>query len=116
MYRVQQGYGLNYIVDILRGKDDARIKRLGHDRLSTYGVGRDTSQDEWYSIFRQLIHLGYLEQDIAHYSVLRLTPIAGTILKGEKKITFAKPRTKAQALKKTAKKKLNLPSEELKFN
>ena len=104
VYRVNQGYGLNYVVDILRGKDDARIKRLGHDQLSTYGVGKEISQEEWYSIFRQLIHLGYLEQDISHYSVLRLTDAARGILKGQKTITLAKARTKAVAVKKQSKK------------
>ena len=104
VYRVNQGYGLNYVVDILRGKEDARIQRLGHQHLSTYGVGKDTPQEEWYSIFRQLIHLGYLEQDISHYSVLRLTDAARAILKGEKKITLAKARTKATSNKKQIKK------------
>ncbi len=104
VYRVQQSYGVNYVVDILRGKDDARIKRLGHEQLSTYGLGKEISQEEWYSIFRQLIHLGYLEQDISHYSVLRLTDAARSILKGEKTITLAKARTKAAAAPKQAKK------------
>ncbi len=104
VYRVNQGYGLNYVVDILRGKEDARIQRLGHQHLSTFGVGKDTSQEEWYSIFRQLIHLGYLEQDIAHYSVLRLTPAARAVLKGEKTLTLAKARTKIIAPKKLSKK------------
>lgn len=103
VYRVQQGYGVNYLVDLLRGKVDERISRLGHDRLSTYGIGKEFSQDEWYSLFRQLIHLGYLEQDISHYSVLRLTPAASAILKGQKSVTLAYPRTKAITPKKAAK-------------
>ena len=72
VYRVQQRFGANYVIDILRGKEDARIMRLKHDKLSTFGIGKALSQDEWHSVFRQLIHLGCLEQDIANYSLLRL--------------------------------------------
>ncbi len=104
VYRVQQSYGVNYVVDVLRGKDDARIKRLGHDQLSTYGIGKELTQEAWYSIFRQLIHLGYLEQDISHYSVLRLTTSARHILKNEKSVVLANARTKVETAQKQPKK------------
>lgn len=106
VYRVQQRFGVNYVINILRGKEEARIKQLGHDRLSTYGIGKDLNQEEWHSIFRQLIHLGYLEQDIANYSVLRLTPSSKLILQGEKQLTLAKARTKASTSKKMGKKQV----------
>ncbi|WP_267256406.1 DNA helicase RecQ [Coxiella endosymbiont of Ornithodoros maritimus] len=100
VYRVQERYGVNYVIDVLRGKDDRRIKRAGHDRLSTYGIGKELSQNEWYSVFRQLIHLGYLEQDLANYSILRLTPLARSILRGKETLILAKPREKYNVLKK----------------
>lgn len=90
VYRVNQYYGVNYVIDVLRGKALARIKKCGHDRLSTYGIGKDLSDDQWHSIFRQLIHLGYLEQDVANYSVLKLTPLAKLVLSGEKKVKMSK--------------------------
>lgn len=92
VYRLEQRYGVTYVIDVLRGKEEQRIKRLGHDSLSTYGIGKELSQEEWHSVFRQLIHLGYLEQDIAHYSILRLTESARAVLRGEKKLILAKPR------------------------
>lgn len=94
VYRVQQRFGVSYVIDILRGKEDQRIRSMGHDNLSTFGIGKDLSQEEWHSIFKQLIHLGYLEQDIANYSVLMLTTAAGSILRKEITLTLAKPRTK----------------------
>lgn len=100
VYRVRERYGVNYVIDVLRGKDDPRIKRAGHDRLSTYGIGKELSQNEWYSVFRQLIHLGYLEQDLANYSILRLTPLAHSILRGKETLILAKPREKYNVLKK----------------
>lgn len=96
VYRVDQRYGIHYVIDVLRGKDDVRIKRQGHDRLSTFGVGKHLTQEEWYSIFRQLIHHGCLEQDLSNYSVLKLTDHARPILRGEKNLLLAKPRIKLQ--------------------
>jgi ATP-dependent DNA helicase RecQ len=100
VYRMQQRYGVSYVIEILRGGASARVKQLGHESLSTYGIGKHLTNDEWHSVFRQLIHMGYLEQDIANYSILRLTAAAGLILRGEKKLTLAKPRFKEVISKK----------------
>jgi ATP-dependent DNA helicase RecQ len=94
VYRVNQRFGLSYVIDILRGKEDERIRRLGHDKLSTFGIGQHLSQEEWHSVFPQLIHLGYLTQDIANYSILQLTSQASEIFKGQKQLMLAKPRYK----------------------
>ncbi|HHT00877.1 MAG TPA: DNA helicase RecQ, partial [Thiomicrospira sp.] len=58
VYRLNQSFGLKYVVDILRGAKQEKILNAGHDALSTYGVGKEFSSDEWQSIIRQLIHLG----------------------------------------------------------
>ena len=63
--------------------------------------------DEWTSIVRQLIHRGLLVQDIARYSVLRLTPKARSVLRGEENLVLARPRIKTRAPK--AKKKAKIP-------
>ena len=97
VYRVGQRFGMGHVVDVLRGAHTTRIRQLGHDHLSTYGIGSQLSADAWLGLLRQLIHLGYLEQDIARYSVLRLTPKAGPLLRGEKSLTLARPRTRVFA-------------------
>ncbi|WP_423064300.1 DNA helicase RecQ [Candidiatus Paracoxiella cheracis] len=107
VYRVDQRFGANYIIDVLRGKDNVRMKHLGHDHLSTYGIGKDTSHEEWHSIFRQLIHLGYLEQDIANYSVLKLTAQAKLILSGQETLMLAKARIKVHRTHKATSPKPN---------
>lgn len=101
VYRVKERFGINYVIEVLRGSDTQRIKNAGHDRLTTYGIGKDISQNDWLSLFRQLIQLGYLEQDIANYSVLRLTELARPVLKGEKTLVLARPRTRLQAAAKS---------------
>jgi ATP-dependent DNA helicase RecQ len=101
VYRVRQGFGISYVVEVLRGMQNARIREYGHDRISTYGIGRDHSHDYWVSIFRQLIHQGLLQQNIARNSTLQLTEKARPLLRGEVRLDLAVPRLDATA--KTAK-------------
>jgi ATP-dependent DNA helicase RecQ len=97
VYRLRQSFGLKHVVDVLRGADNERIRKFGHERLSTYGIGPEHSHAEWMSIARQLIHRGYLIQDIAAFSVLKLTPASGRVLKGEETVVLARPRVKERA-------------------
>lgn len=94
VYRVGQAFGIKHVIDVLRGADNERIRRLRHNQLSTYGIGSAKSDIEWASLIRQLIHHGYLLQDIEHYSILRLTPEARPLLRGEKNLQLALPRIK----------------------
>ena len=97
VYRLRQSFGMKHVVDVLRGADTERIRNYGHDRLSTYGIGQEYSHAEWLSIARQLIHRGYLVQDIAAYSVLKLTAASARVLKGEEQVELARPRVKEKA-------------------
>ncbi|WP_306331833.1 ATP-dependent DNA helicase RecQ [Vibrio injensis] len=101
VYRVQQSFGIGYVVEVLRGMQNIRIRENGHDKLSTYGLGRDHSHDYWVSIFRQLIHKGLLQQNITRNSTLQLTEEARPILRGDKAVELAVPRldTAARAVK-----------------
>ncbi|MHB1345120.1 MAG: DNA helicase RecQ [Thermoleophilia bacterium] len=92
VYRVGQRFGMAHVIDVLRGADTDRIRSLGHHRLSTYGIGDHLGKDVWTSLFRQLIHRGYLRQDIANYSVLKLTEVARPLLAGEECLELARPR------------------------
>lgn len=97
VYRVGQRFGMKHVIDVLRGSDNERIRNLGHEQLSTYGIGKARSIVDWQSILRQLIHRGFLLQDIADYSVLKLTEPAGELLRGERSLELARTRIKAQA-------------------
>ena len=93
------GYGVGYVIDVLRGSENEKILTRGHDRLSTYGIGAELSRDHWQSLLRQLIHRGYLAQDIARFSALRLTEAARPLLRGEETLIMAKPRTRVPTKK-----------------
>ena len=116
VYRVGQRFGIKHVVDVLRGADTEQIRRFNHDRLTTYGIGEEHTHAEWTSIARQLIHRGYLVQDIANYSVLKLTPQALPILRGEAQLELAVPRTREKPVKKKApKSSITLDDDELRL-
>lgn len=90
VYRTGQRFGVNYIVDVLTGKNDERIQRNRHDQLSTYGVGAEFSTVEWRSIFRQLMAQGHLDVDVEAYGALKLTDKCRPLLRGEMQIDLRK--------------------------
>jgi len=94
VYRLRQSFGIGHVIDVLRGSGSEKVMARGHDQLSTYGIGADLGKDEWQQLIRQLIHRGYLEQDVARYSVLRLTPTAMPLLRGEQTLVLSRPRVK----------------------
>jgi ATP-dependent DNA helicase RecQ len=93
VYRVGQRFGASHVIDVLRGADTEKVRSSGHESLSTYGIGASLTKDAWGNIIRQLIHLGYLEQDMGNYAVLRLTERALSFLRGEERIMLARSRS-----------------------
>ncbi|MFC1603075.1 DNA helicase RecQ [Pseudomonadota bacterium] len=90
VYRTNQRFGVNYIIDVLTGKDDERIHNNQHDQLSTYGIGTEHTGVEWRSIFRQLIAQGYLSVDVDGYGALKLTEKCRPVLRGEQQLQLRK--------------------------
>lgn len=89
IYRTGQRFGIGYIVDILRGANHQRIREFGHDKLPVYGLGKEQSHEHWVSVCRQLIHMGLVSQNIAHFSALQLTEAARPILRGQVPLQLA---------------------------
>ncbi len=104
VFRVEQRYGAGHVIDVLKGSQKQRIYQLGHDRLSTYGIGSEESAEYWGAVIRNLVHRGYLQQDVGNYSVLQLTKASWPLLRGEERLNMAKPRIKIGV---KAKKKLS---------
>ncbi len=115
VYRVGQSFGIKHVVDVLRGAETERIQKFGHQHVSTYGIGQEFSQAEWMSVVRQLIHRGYLLQDIAAFSVLKLTPRALSVLRNEEKVTLARPRIHEKTRKNTVAAAMELDSDDLRL-
>ncbi|MCE2397845.1 MAG: DNA helicase RecQ [Gemmatimonadetes bacterium] len=84
--RTGQMFGAGYLIDVLRGSDNERIRRFGHDRIPTHGVGNDLDPYRWRSVFRQLVARGLLSVDMEGYGSLRLTEASQPVLRGEEEV------------------------------
>ena len=85
VYRTGQRFGVGHLVDVLQGKDNERACRNGHDRLSVWGIGKDTEATAWRGLFRQLIAHGYLASDEDGLGTLQLAEKARPLLRGEER-------------------------------
>ncbi|WNL47213.1 DNA helicase RecQ [Dyella sp. BiH032] len=85
VYRSGQRFGAGHVIDILRGSDSNRVSELGHDRLSTYGIGADMDEKQWRSVFRQLLAAGLLEAE-GDFGTLRLTRASREVLVGGRQV------------------------------
>ena len=83
VHRTGQRFGVNYLVDVLRGREDPRIKHFGHDQLSVFGIGADLAVEAWRGVFRQLIARGLLAVDVEGHGALRLDESCRPVLRGE---------------------------------
>jgi ATP-dependent DNA helicase RecQ len=99
-HRTGQRFGVNYLVDVLLGKDDERIRRFGHDQLSTFGIGKELDNNEWRGVFRQLISRGLLAVDLEGHGGLRLTDLSRPVLRGEQRLMLRRD-AKPEKTKKT---------------
>jgi ATP-dependent DNA helicase RecQ len=88
VYRTGQMFGAGHVIDVLLGGETERIHKFRHDRLSTYGIGKERSRAEWHSVFRQLAAMGLLVVDIQGHGGLRLGEDCREVLRGERRIDF----------------------------
>ena len=95
VYRVREGgrfgVGLNHLIEILTGAETEKIRRWGHERLTTYGIGRDLSRPEWAAIGRELIRMGFLEQERGEFPTIALTDEGIDALRSRRVIMLSKP-------------------------
>lgn len=88
--RTDQHIGIFTMVDILRGSARAEIRRLGYDHLKTYGVGRDLPSADWNFYIQQMVQLGVFEPDMEHNNVLKTTPLAMRIVRGQEALQLTR--------------------------
>ena len=73
IYRTGERFGQAHIVSVLLGESDERIVRLGHDKLSTFGIGKEHDRNAWRSIIRQLVAHGLVAVDVVGHGGLSIT-------------------------------------------
>jgi len=95
VYRIREktrfSVGLNHVIEVLTGAETEKIRRWGHEQLSTYGIGLEHARPAWAAMGRELIRLGYLRQTADRLSVIEITPLGMAMLKQRLKVTLTKP-------------------------
>ena len=104
VYRSEQRFGVNYLIDILLGAQTERIINFGHDNLSTFSIGSEYSKKEWQSIYRQLIAQNLLMVDTIGHGSLKITPDGFKFLKERPSLNLRKYSKKIAAKKAVTKK------------
>lgn len=92
IYRIKSdgfGFGAAHVVDILMGKESEKVLKFSHNKLSTFGIGKDLDARQWQSIIRQLVIMGFIDVNPEHMT-LSLTKEAVKLLRGEIHIQLRK--------------------------
>jgi len=92
VFRIKQQGDITHVVNVLRGENSNNVISQAHDKVSTFGIGSDKTPGYWHAIIGQLIHLGYLQQDIEQQSALCLTEASRSVLKATQPLMLASPR------------------------
>ncbi len=86
VYRTGQRFGVAHLIDVLLGKETAKVEQFRHRQLSTFGIGSSLAQAQWSSVYRQLVAAGLLNVDMEAYGGLRLSEAARPVLRGEQAV------------------------------
>ena len=90
IYRFQQSsgmaFGSGHLLDVLRGKATDRVNQYQHNKLSTFGIGKDMSEAQWRALLRQLVANGAVVVDSGMYKTLQLGEPARALLRNESQV------------------------------
>ncbi len=102
-FRTGQRFGAGHLIDVLRGNDTGRVRQWGHDKVSTFGIGKELEEKPWRAVFRQLAALGLLTADAEGHGSLRLTAASRAVLNGSQTLFLRlQPECKKTTAKSTA--------------
>ena len=85
-YRTEQRFGVNHLIDVLRESNSDKVFQFDHHKLSSYGIGKAIDNNQWRSVFRQLVARGYMSVDLDRYGALVLEEKCRPILRGDESI------------------------------
>ena len=90
--RCQERFGMAHIIDVLRGSKKQKVMDLRHDQLSTHGIGKDRSVDEWRLLGRSLLHQRLVDETTDGYPVLKLNAASWQVLRKQIAVAVAVPK------------------------
>ncbi|MEH6516230.1 MAG: DNA helicase RecQ [Halioglobus sp.] len=100
-YRTGQRFGVNHLIDVLRGSESDKIFQSDHHQLPVYGVGKELDGNQWRSVYRQLVARAYLSVDLERFGALRLQEKCRNLLRGEEHIELRRDLARKSSKKQT---------------
>jgi ATP-dependent DNA helicase RecQ len=98
VYRCEQasgfGFGAVHIIDVLTGERTPKVEQFRHERVSTFGIGKELTAMQWRAVIRQLVAQRLLRVDYDQFNVLKLTPDSREVLAGRRTLKLRKPSEK----------------------
>jgi ATP-dependent DNA helicase RecQ len=85
------GFGAQQIIDVLTGHLTPKVEQFGHERVSTFGIGKELNAMQWRAVVRQLVALRLLRVDYDRFNVLKLTQACRDVLNGTRRLNLRKP-------------------------
>ena len=101
VFRTDQRFGVNHLIDVLQGSNTEKIRQFEHDKLSTFGIGQTLDINQWRSVFRQLVARGFISVDLERFGALRLEQKCRPLLKGEQQIELRRDSGKKAVARQT---------------
>jgi len=89
-FRGDASFGLAHHAEVLTGGDTERIRRWGHEKLTTWGIGREHSRGEWQAIGRELLRLGYLKSSTGEFPTIQITEEGMQVLRARATVTLTR--------------------------
>ena len=83
VFRTGNRFGVGHLIDVLQGKQNDKTRTWGHDKITTFGIGKDVDEGTWRAIYRQLLAQGALQVSADGHGGLALTDTARPLLRGE---------------------------------
>jgi ATP-dependent DNA helicase RecQ len=102
IYRTGQRFGVAHLIDVLLGKTTEKIQKNAHDRVTTFGIGKHLQEQQWHSLYRQLIARGLVDVDFESMGTLRLNDASRPVLRGEETLMLRED-IRPEKTKRTAK-------------
>ncbi len=90
VYRLEEKYGIKYLIDVLRGVKSKATFDRGHDRLSTFNLMAEYSEPDLRQIISVLMEKGYLERTEGEYPIVKWTPLSRKLVRGEVRVSMRK--------------------------
>jgi len=94
--RCRERFGLNHIIDVLRGSRKQKVEQNGHHLLSTYGIGKDRSAEDWKMLSRSLLHQGLVDETTDGYRILKLNKLSWEVLRSQRSVQIAITQTSVE--------------------